>query len=103
MSIECIRYKEHNGNNLIGFCDFFVPKMGLEIYGCQHHQKGNQEWVNLPSKEYQKPDGTKGYAPVIRFREKSHIVAFGQACLDAIKARPAAANVRPEPLQTEMF
>jgi hypothetical protein len=88
MSIECTGYKEINKGTLLGYADIFVTKWGIEIRGCSHHKKGNQEWVSLPSREYTKPDGQKAYAPIVQFKEKNHAGAFGDACKKAIHNRP---------------
>ena len=48
--IECLKYKPINKGSLLGYADIFVPKMGLEIFGCSLHQKDGRRWVNFPSK-----------------------------------------------------
>lgn len=86
MTIECMEFKPHNNKNLIGFANFWVPKMGLEIYGCSLHQKEGRRWLNLPSREYKDAEGVVKYMPVIRFRDKDHYNAFIDACKRAIDA-----------------
>ena len=88
MTIECVRYKEINKGNLLGFADIYIPKWGVEISGFTHNQKGNQEWVNMPSKEFVTPEGAKMYAPIVKFRDKQHQAAFLDACKTAIHDRP---------------
>jgi len=103
MSIECIKYKEINGRGtLLGYADIFVPKWGVEINGCSHHKKGNQEWVNLPSREYTDPQGEKKYAPIVKFRDKAHATAFGDICREAIRNRPRE-HVQEQPTQHDLF
>lgn len=84
MTVECMEFKSHNNGNLLGFANFWIPKMGMEIYGCSLHQKGDQRWVNLPSREYKDKEGMTKYMPVIRFRDKEHYNAFIDACKRAI-------------------
>lgn len=93
--IECIKYKEINKGSLVAFVDFWIPKMGLEITGCSLHVKDNRSWVNLPSREYTDQQGEKKYAPIVRFREKSHADAFSSACKEAIQRRPKEDKVIP--------
>lgn len=81
--IECINFRTQTSGALLGFADFFVPKMGLEIKGCTLFQKNGRRWLNLPSKEYEK-DGEKKYAPIVKFREKEHQEAFATAAIKAI-------------------
>lgn len=84
--IECIKFVSYSKGTLLGYADFYIPKMGLEIYGCQLHQKNGRRWVNFPAKEYTKPDGEKGYSFIVRFRDKDHQSKFGEEALKAIDA-----------------
>ncbi len=80
--IECMNFKSHESGTLLGFATLFLPKMGLEIFGCSMHKKGDRRWLNLPSREFEE-NGEKKYLNVIRFREKSHYESF---CSEAKKA-----------------
>ncbi len=82
--IECIRFKSHSKGALLGFADFRLPKMGIEIFGCSVHQKNGRRWVNLPSREYENELGEKKYASHVRFIEQAHYNAFGEQALKAI-------------------
>ena len=84
MTIEIIKYKPHQKGALLGFVDFYVPKMGLEIYGSSIYQKDGRKWVNLPTKEYKNKDGENKWSFVVRFREKEHSTAFSKAILEAV-------------------
>ena len=90
MSVECMEFKPHANKNLLGFANFWVPKMGLEIYGCSLHEKEGRRWINLPSREYKDNEGVTKYMPVIRFRDKDHYSAFMDACKRAIDEWSAA-------------
>lgn len=90
MSIECMNYKAVNKGSLIGFADFFIPKMGLEIYGCAMFQKDGRRWINFPQKEVTDDMGVKKYFSHIRFKEKSHMDAFSKAAIEAIEKWCAA-------------
>lgn len=102
MSLECIRYKEISKGKLSGFADIYVPKWGAEICGCSHFKDGNREWVNMPSREYVKPDGEKAYAMIVRFKEKEHANAFASACLEAIRNRPKEQDQAPQQQSNEV-
>ncbi len=86
MTVEIIKYKPLGKNTLVGYVDIFIPKSGMEIYGCSYHRKGQQEWISFPSKEYTDKEGQKKYAPYVRFRERNHQDAFGREVIAAIKA-----------------
>jgi len=70
-------------NTLLGFIDICLPT-GMEIYGCTYHKKGNQEWVNLPQKEYTDPDGNKKYMSIVRFNDRSLSDAFSRDVIQLI-------------------
>ena len=93
MSVECMNYKPVNKGSLLGYADLFVPKTGLEIYGCSLHQKEGRRWVNFPSKEYtDSKTGEKKYASIVRFREKAHMEAFIKVAKEAIEKKCAEQN-----------
>lgn len=84
MTIECMEFRKHIKGNLLGFLNIYVPKMGIEIFGCSLWQKDGRRWINLPSREYQDNEGNTKYMPSIRFREKSHYNGFIKAAKDAL-------------------
>ena len=84
MTIECTEFRAHEKGTLQGFANFWVPKMGLEIYGCALHMKDGRRWLNLPSREYKDDLGEIKYMNIIRFRDKYHYVKFGEAAKKAI-------------------
>jgi len=87
MTIEILNYKKLEKGSLLGFVDFYVPKMGLEIFGSSIHQKDGRRWLNLPSKEYKDKDTSETkWSSVIRFREREHQNAFSKAVLDSLNA-----------------
>ena len=89
MTIECMRFQSVNKGSLLGYADFYIPKTGQEIYGCQLHQKDGRRWINLPSKEYTNDQGERKFSPCVRYRERSHMDAFSEACKKAIEKKCA--------------
>lgn len=83
--IECLKYKTINKGSLLGYADLFVPKMGLEIFGCSLHQKDGRRWINLPSREYTDDKGEKKFFSIIRFRNKTHMEEFSKQAKEAIE------------------
>jgi len=83
MTIEVMKFKEYRSGSLIGFFDLWVPKMGLEIFGCSMHKKGAQTWINLPSREWKDDSGETKYLSIMRLRNEEHFKAFKKAALDA--------------------
>jgi hypothetical protein len=102
MAIECLEFRSYVKGSMLGFANFYVPKMGLEIYGCSLWQKDGSRWVNLPSREYKDKEGNTKFSPALRFRDKEHYEGFINAAKEAIdvwiKANPSA-HKEPEPVQ----
>ena len=89
MSVECMRYKSVHKGTLLGYADLYIPKTGLEIYGCSLYQKDGKRWINFPSKEYQDEVGQKKFAPMLRFRDKAHMEGFTKIAKEAIEKKCA--------------
>ena len=105
MSMEIMKYKPYVKGALRGFFDVYIPKTGMEIFGCSLHAKGNQYWVNLPTREWQDESGETKYINVVRFRDKDHFSVFKkmvlQQILDYCKANQIDVNSPQEPRQPE--
>lgn len=99
MSIEVIKYKPYVKGSMRGFFDIYVDKLGLEIYGCSLFGKGNQHWVNLPSREWKDESGETKYLNVVRFRNEEHFKAFKQAALDAVMQYCRDNGINPDQAQ----
>jgi hypothetical protein len=57
-------------NSLVGCFDLQMPS-GMIVRGAMLFEKNGRRWVNFPSKEWTKPDGTKSYSPLIEFADRS--------------------------------
>ncbi|HJZ04570.1 MAG TPA: hypothetical protein VJ327_01755 [Patescibacteria group bacterium] len=103
MTIEILKFIPINKGACIGYLDIFVPKTGLEIYGCCIWQKDNNRWLNMPQREYTNPQGEKKYLNIIRFREKGHADEFGRVALEAfdawVKTQPTQPTQATQPAQ----
>jgi hypothetical protein len=61
------------------------------IRGLSLHVKNTSRWVGLPSKEFTKKDGGKGFTPILEFRDHAAQDKFRDlilAALDAAKLAP---------------
>jgi len=56
-------------NSLIGAFDLELPS-GLIVRGAMPFEKAGKRWVNFPSKEWTKADGTKSYFPLLEFASR---------------------------------
>lgn len=101
MTIECMKFKSVNKGYLVGFADLYLPKWGLEIFGCALYLKDSRRWISFPSKEYIDADGSQKYAPIIRFRNKTHMETFSRLAIEAIEKKCAEPQIIPEELSNE--
>ena len=85
MPIECTGFRKFERGTLLGFADYLLSSAGIEIKECSVHEKNGHRWVNPPSKQYEKPDGTKGYSPLIRFSDDKRYQAFQKEALLAVE------------------
>lgn len=102
MNIECLKFQPVSKGLLIGFADFYIPKTGLEIFGCQLFQKDGKRWINMPSREYTNEQGEKKYMPYIRYREAAHKELFTELALKAIDKKCAEMQALNQPIQEEV-
>lgn len=58
-----------NKGALIGFFDVTLPS-GMKLNGCTLLEKDGRRWIGLPSKEWTKADGSKGYVPVVEIPDR---------------------------------
>jgi len=56
-------------NSLIGAFDLHMPS-GLILRGVMLLESHGKRWIGLPSREWLKEDGGKGYAPIIEFASR---------------------------------
>ncbi len=56
-------------NTLLGSFDLELPS-GLKINGIMLFEKNGKRWVNFPSREWVRPDGTKSYSPLLEFASR---------------------------------
>jgi hypothetical protein len=52
--------------SLVGAVDIELPS-GLKINGLMLLESHGKRWLNFPSKEWTKEDGSKGYSPLLEF------------------------------------
>jgi hypothetical protein len=67
-------------NSLVGSFDLQMPS-GLIIRGAMLFEKGDKRWVNFPSREWTKPDGTKSYFPLLEFASRDVADSFQRQVL----------------------
>jgi hypothetical protein len=77
---------------LIGSVDVETP-WGIKIIGTMLFEKEGKRWVNFPSKEWTKQDGTRGFFPLLEWTSPAARAQFQKAVLPLAEA----ALLKPEP------
>jgi hypothetical protein len=70
VSFTITNAKQLRKGTLLGFFDLEMPS-GLIVRGVMLFEKSGKRWVGFPSKEWQKPDGGKGYSPLLEFADRT--------------------------------
>lgn len=86
--MKILKFHSYEKNTLKGFIEIEMPS-GMIIRNISWHQKTDGEktsdWLSMPSREYAKADGSKGYSSQVDFVSKNLYWDFVNAVLDALK------------------
>lgn len=86
--MKILKFKPYERNTLKGFIEVETPA-GMIIKNLTWHKKTDgektSEWLGLPSREYKKEDGTKGWANQLDFATKNLYWDFTNAVLEALR------------------
>jgi len=86
MGVQITDFRPYTKNTLQGFLTLRMTSVGLEIRDLALHQKNGKQWLQLPAKPYQKPDGGQGWNYIISFYEKPTFKQFQEVALKALEA-----------------
>ena len=81
MGIEITKFRKYEKNTLQGFMSILMTGIGLEIRDCTVHQKDGKKWIGLPSRPYEKEDGTTGYSYIVKFVDKDKYFQFQESVI----------------------
>jgi len=86
--MKILKFHSYEKNTLKGFIEVETPT-GMIIRNISWHQKvegeKTSEWLSMPSREYTKADGSKGYSSQVDFATKNLYWEFVNTVLDALK------------------
>lgn len=98
MSVRITKFNKYEHGHLLGFADIEIAAWGVYIRGCKVFRKGENEWVTLPSREYEDNGETK-YQSLVGFKEKGVYDRFKKALDKAWMDFKATASVPPPPIE----
>jgi len=95
MAIEVTAFRAHTKNTLCGFLTIRMTGVGLEIRDIALHRKNGKQWLQLPAKPYQKPNGSQGWSYILAFYDKDTFKKFQEVTLKALDAFKRQAGRNP--------
>lgn len=95
MGIEITEFRKISKGNLYGFCAAKIDAWHMEIKSITIFYSKGQFSFSMPSKEYEKPDGGKGYSPFIKLDDAAY-GRFQVAMRKALEEHLAKINESPE-------
>lgn len=84
MGIEIVVFRSYEKNTLKSFLSVRLTNAGLEIRDMTLHEKNGKRWIQLPSKPYQKDDGSQGWSYIVKFYHEARGKQFQKAVLEAL-------------------
>ena len=93
--MKVIRFNPFEKGTMRGFLTLGVDKWGISICDIAYHVKGDQRWLSLPSKAYEK-DGATKYAPYIRFDTIELRDAFLAKALEVLDKHLSGMQAAPD-------
>jgi hypothetical protein len=88
-NFEILDWKFIGKGYLLAACTLGLPS-GLRIKDCGVFAKNGKRWLSMPSRQYAKPDGSKGYHAYIEFADDETRDAFMDAAGEALERHLAA-------------
>jgi len=82
--MKILKFRPYEKNTLRGFIEVELPS-GMIIKDISWHQREDREWLGLPARQYEKEDGSKGWANQIDFISKDLYWTFVDKVLDALR------------------
>jgi hypothetical protein len=86
MSIECKSFRSFEKGMLRGFCELYLPTVGMTIANVSllENEKG-ERWLSMPARAYEdRQSGETKYSPLIRFDDRTYR-SFQQQALAAVE------------------
>jgi len=82
--MEIKQYRAVNRGQLKAYVSVFIPSVGMEIRDIAVFQKDGEQWVRLPSREYENSEGEIKRTNIIAFPDKAVFERFSQALKTAL-------------------
>ena len=82
--MKILNFRKYERNTLRGFIQVELPS-GMIVKDITWHQRDDREWLGLPARQYEKEDGSMGYANQVDFVDKTTYWNFVDQVLTALK------------------
>lgn len=91
--MKITRFNKVSKGHLAGFFDLIINEFGAYLNGCSLFIKGNQRWVNLPTKEYTNTEGEKKYSAIFGMVDEERQKEFKRVALETVLAYCETNNI----------
>lgn len=81
--MEINNYKPVNKGCLVAKFDVTIPEWGITIRDCALFEKNHEQWIGMPSRQYQAKDGSNKSFAYVLLDEKIK-ARFNAACLEKL-------------------
>ena len=83
LKVTIEKFRAHEKNTLIGFCNVELVDLCMIIKDCTVHQREGKTWISLPSRSYQNNEGEAVWTDVVVFSDKEKRDEFQTAAVSA--------------------
>ena len=84
MSITIKDWRPYEKGALRGFMTIKLTSLGLEILDVRLLETNGEPWLGMPSKQYEKDDGSTGYKDYVRVEPRDKREKFTEEVLRAL-------------------
>ena len=99
LKMEILKFSKMDKGTLKGYFNLCVTRWNnFIINDMRLFEKGNQRWVNLPSRQYEE-NGEKKYFPINSFKDQKDYEEFKAEVLKALDSRDAIAPSARSPIE----
>ena len=95
-TMRIVTFRQYEKNTLKGFLEVELPS-GMLIRDISWHQRDDKEWISLPSRKFEKQDGSDGWSNLVDFVDSDTYWKFAKAVIDALREYLAQEQVSQQP------
>jgi|SRR6516164_6151868 hypothetical protein len=97
-TVVASNYRAVGKGHLLGVVDLTLTRWKFRLVGCLHFEKGDKQWVSLPTRRWVDDDGTRQFSPLGEFLDPADATRFSREAIAAVELIiPSAASPARSP------